>query len=37
VSHRPKATFSDLKVLGDKVSAEIIHGSIIEKANPSVR
>lgn len=35
--HRPpKATFSDLEALGDRVSAEIIHGTIVEKASPTM-
>ena len=35
-SHRPKATFADLEALGDDVSAEIIHGVIVEKAMPTM-
>jgi len=35
-AHRPKATIADLKALGDDVSAEIIHGTIVEKANPTM-
>lgn len=35
-SHRPKATFADLEALGDDVSAEIIHGAIVEKAMPTM-
>lgn len=35
-SHRPKASFADLEALGDDVSAEIIHGTIVEKANPTM-
>jgi len=34
--HRPKATFADLEVLGDNLSAEVIHGTIVEKANPTM-
>ena len=34
--HRPKATIADLEALGDDVSAEIIHGTIVEKANPTM-
>jgi len=35
-SHRPKATFADLELLGDHLSAEIIHGTIVEKAMPTM-
>jgi Uma2 family endonuclease len=31
-----KATFADLAALGDDVSAEIIHGAIVEKASPTM-
>jgi Uma2 family endonuclease len=35
--HRPlQATFVDLEALGDTVSAEIIHGAIVEKASPTM-
>lgn len=33
---RRKATFADLEALGDDVSAEIIHGSIVQKASPTM-
>jgi Uma2 family endonuclease len=33
---RGKATFADLEALGDDVSVEIIHGSIVEKASPTM-
>ncbi|HSS02894.1 MAG TPA: Uma2 family endonuclease [Kofleriaceae bacterium] len=36
-SPRPKATFAELEALGDDVSAEIIHGSIVEKASPTMK
>lgn len=33
---QPLATFADLVALGDQVSAEIIHGMIVEKASPTM-
>ena len=33
---RRKATFADLEALGDDVSAEIIQGSIVQKASPTM-
>ena len=33
---RRNATFVDLEALGDEVSAEIIHGAIVEKASPTM-
>lgn len=36
-THRSrKAVFADLEALGDDVSAEIIHGAIVEKASPTM-
>src|SRR5215470_2112203 len=32
----PKMTFADLEALGDDVSAEIIHGTIVQKAMPTM-
>ncbi|MDB4953605.1 MAG: hypothetical protein JWO36_1174, partial [Myxococcales bacterium] len=35
--NRPKpATFADLAALGDDISAEIIGGTIVEKASPTM-
>jgi hypothetical protein len=31
-----EATFADLELLGDEVSAEIIRGAIVEKASPTM-
>jgi Uma2 family endonuclease len=32
-----KAVFADLEALGDAISAEIIHGAIVEKASPTMQ